>query len=332
MRAPGPDLLLVSETVAALIPQWYGAGARVEGEMAVSLRPWSVHLLPVVVTPAGSIPLVVKIPLWEEAPDLGSALAAGPQQDTREEYRALEAIAAVVIGCGDPRITAVHPVAYVEELNAVVTERLDSRPLRRVGRRLWLRSAPAVGAWLRIFHDQVGGAGPAEFHPMLVEDRLVALESAARTGPRDLREGVSGIASLTATLAGAGCRVGVAHGDMGPSNVLITPDTSVAVIDPNRALGPVEQDPAKLVATLYTGRRRLLSGVPAGEERDRFEQRLFEGYGEADGDVYRLFRGLAVAERWVDVEASAEGWARRAALLPARRVLSAELAGCLAAG
>ena len=122
------------------VSAWYGPDAWMRPDPAFVTRAWSVHVCPVVSTADGDVPLVVKIPTWDEAPTLAAALAAGPQAATRREVDALDEIVAMVRGAEDPFLTAVVPVAYVPEINAVVTECLDAVPLRSLLRpRRWSR-------------------------------------------------------------------------------------------------------------------------------------------------------------------------------------------------
>jgi hypothetical protein len=268
------------------------------------------------------VDLVVKIPLWREAPDLAAALAAGPQASTRAEFEALVEIASMVERSGDPSLAAVRPVAYLDEVNAVVTERLDSRPLGTLRRAERIAAAPALGRWLRRYHDEIGGAHPAPFDPSAVVEALQ--EAAAGIGPGRLADAAAGLERAAEALRGIRVRIAETHGDLGPSNVLVTPSGRVAVIDPNRVAGAAVHDLAKPSLALRTRRARLLCGIPAGPG-DRFEDRLVEGYGGADPRMLALASGLAAVRRWADVEGAARGL-RSVVLPPARRVLAAEAA------
>lgn len=326
--ASAPGLPQVLERIAGLIPEWYGPDASVLGTPRVVRRSWSIHLLPTVVSGDRTIGLVVKIPLWAEASDLAAALEAGPQEATLREFETLVGIASMVDASGDDGLAAIRPVAYVEDLNAVVTELLEARPLRRLaarGHRSQVTGvAPAVGRWLRRFHDEIGIPRNEPFDPATLETSLADLASAADGGPLVLKEGITSLRRVAASMAGRTLRMAVTHGDFGPSNVMVTPEARVAVIDPNLVFGPIEQDAAKLAVALRTGRGRLITGTRR-RGPDRFERALLDGYGPVDAGLYRLCRGMAVAHRWVEIESMKRG-PRRLALVPTRRVLAAELA------
>jgi streptomycin 6-kinase len=272
--------------------------------------------------------LVVKVPRWEEAPDLGSALNAGPQKDTEEEFRALESIAAAVAAAGDPGLTAVVPVAYVHEVNAVVTERLRAVPLHERLRRTRAADAAAlfgrVGRWLRVFH--------ATSDQQLVPFEADEVERLAAAGHRGgaLGDAIAAVAAVARNRSGRPVSVGVLHGDLSLRNVLVTIDDRVAVIDPNRYRGRIVGDAAHLLTEVRLGRRQLITSG-ALRPRSRVEQwaeAIIDGYPETDAGLLAFERALAAVRRWAEVEERTKGIARLA-LLPARRLFRSEVGALL---
>ncbi len=314
----------VVEVIERLVPLWYGTGARLLSRPSMQRRSWSVHFSPTVAASSGEIGLIVKIPLWQEAPDLPSALAAGAQQATRAEYEMLGRIEEMVAGAADPTLASVRRVAYIPEINAVVTERLDSRTLREATGSARVAAGRAVGAWLRRFHDEVGSAADGVWDPSDLPG-LDGLEEGSGGLPAPLRSAVASILRRAERLAGRPVRRAITHGDLGPSNILVTPGGRVAVIDPNLVPAPVEADLAKLAVAVRTPRSRLLTGVRFGAGLHRVERAVLDGYGAVPGEIYELCRSSSAVGRWLDVEADAGG-VRRLALPMARRVLSAESA------
>jgi len=322
--AGDPERQVVLEAIERLAPDWYGPGARLQPHPGFQRRPWSIHFHPTVVRGDQEIDLIVKIPLWQAASSLAEALAAGPQAATRVEYELLTGIEEMVAAAPAPGLTAVRAVAYVEEINAIVTERLDSQPLRELGRRRRIAAGRAIGDWLRRFHGELGSITKGPLDPADLAVGQVADGHSTRL-PAALYDAVASIAEDTAALAGRPVHRAMTHGDLGPSNVLVTPDGRIAVIDPNLVPNPVEADPAKLAVAVRTSRTRLATGIPFGDEMHPLEREVLRGYGEVSFEVYRLCRRIAAVRRWIDVERSARG-ARRIALIPARRVLAAESA------
>ncbi|MEX2418753.1 MAG: phosphotransferase [Acidimicrobiia bacterium] len=313
----------IRTAVAASLPPGYGAITRWS-------RPrqgdWS-WMFEAETGGAAPATFVVKVPRWEEAPDLGAALNAGPQQDTEEEYRALESIAAAVAAAGDPGLTAVVPVAYVREVNAVVTERLRAVPLHERLRRTRAADAAAlfrrVGRWLRVFH--------ATSDPQLIPFEAEEFEQLADAGRRGaLGDAIAAVAAAARVRSGRPVSVGVLHGDFSLRNVLVTIDDRVAVIDPNRYRGRIAGDASHLLTEVRLGRRQLITSG-AFRARSRVEQwaaAIIDGYPEIDGGALAFERAVAAVKRWVEVEEPTKGIARLA-LLPARRLLKSEVGALL---
>jgi len=274
--------------------------------------------------------LLVKVPRWDQAPDLPAALAAGPQRDTEEEFRALEAIAAVVAGAGDPGLTAVVPVAYVAEVNAIVTERLNARPIRRrLGRGRGDAAAlfGRVGRWLRVFH--ASGSPTTGTFPATAEEAAFT-DIAGRAGRGDLGDAAAALAAAARRREGRAVATGVLHGDLSLGNVLVTIDDRVAVIDPNRYPGRLAVDPAHLLTEARLGRRQLAG---AGLTRragvvERWTDALLEGYPGLDPDLVAYERAAATVRRWASLEEAVRGPARMA-MVPGRVLLRSEAAARL---
>ncbi|MFH1331461.1 MAG: aminoglycoside phosphotransferase family protein [Actinomycetota bacterium] len=320
-----PGAALVRARLAAEVPRWYGAGAGLTSPCAPQEHPWSFQFAVVVETSAGRRHLVVKVPRWEEAPTLEAALAAGPQESTRREHATLEAIADAVGASGDPGLAAVAPVAYLPDINAVVTERLEAGPLRsRLGPRPGAEGRQAAvlrraGRWLRLYHDRVAGAAPGRF-----DGAALALELervAAVVARPSLREALAGLARRARERDGVEAVVGATHGDFNLANVLVTGDGRVAVLDPNLVPGPLLQDAAKLLTDLRMRRARAVARGRVGRRGLAAAEAAFlEGYGPADSGLLGFLRDVAAARRGIEMEERLAGrpWLLRA---PAQAVL-----------
>lgn len=316
------------------VTDWYGPGARLQGDPRFELRTWSVHALAAVAHTGGRVELIVKIPTWDAAPTLPDALAAGPQAATLREFERLAEIRDMVVAAADPGLAAVEPVAYLSDINALVTERLAAVPLRRLlgpGVRPVVAAAlGSLGRWLRRYHRSIGGAATAPFSGEQIEAEVAELIDSAVAGraPNTIRRTLARLELRARELAGSPVTVAVTHGDLGPSNVLVDRAGRVAVIDPNDVPGPVVFDLAKLITAIRTAAPRLLSGIPRPQQPIRPELALLGAYGPFDRDALAVARGMATVRRWLDIEGGAAGL-RRVSLLPARRVLRAELSGVL---
>lgn len=246
----------------------------------------------------GPTSLVIKVPKWEETPDLDTALAAGPQEDTRAEFDALTTIRDAVLRSGDAGLAVVVPVAYVPEVNAIVMERLNARPLRSLLG--WRRDGDLLGEvfarlgrWLALFHD-LGATDPEPFDgrgrpvPILPVGSPVLVEASDR------------LAAVARRLDGVVSDAGTIHGDLTLGNVLVTIDHRVAVIDPNRSSGRPSQDSAHLLTEVRLGRGQLLTAGRLRPPRTvaRWRDALVASQPRLDPRVLRHDEAAAAMERW----------------------------------
>ncbi len=330
----GPEVVArVRSTLEAAVPAWYGPGAGVATLSGPQAHAWSFQFDLAAQTPAGGRRLVVKIPRWDEAPTLAAALAAGPQEGTRREHAALEALAAAVAGSGDPGLAAVVPVAYLPEINAVVTERLEAVPLHsRLG---WLPGSEGrqvetlrrAGRALGLYHDSVAGAVEAVFDGEVVAADLE--EEAARlgAGSSPWPAALASLARQARGLHGRPARLGAAHGDFNLANVLVTGDGRVAILDPNLVPGPLLADAAKFLTDLRMRRSRVLTlGLLGNKGSAAAEAAFLEGYGPADLSLLGFLRAVASVRRSVEMEQRLAAWPA-ALRLPATPLLRRYPAG-----
>jgi hypothetical protein len=321
-----------------MVAEWFGDGFRLlETPAEPERRSWSYQFPMIVEQGSQRHRLVAKIPVWEEAPNLEAALGAGPQADTRAEYENLVAIAEAVRNAGDPDFTAVAPIGYVPDLNAIVTGYLPSRPMRdllrpRAGSGLAAIFARA-GRLLRLYHEAVGGLrrGPLPgADPQERLDELVGDLDRLGVIPRRLVAGIDSIRRLARHLEGSEVCVATIHHDLNLANILVAPGGRVALLDPSPEPGVAVEDLTKLVVAVRTLPRRLLSGglVPGKGAVTSWTRALLAGYRPADREATALYRGLAVARRWVDLEPRLAGLGPMRVL--ARGVLAGELEDALA--
>jgi len=324
-----------AERLAAAVSDWYGSGARLVSLSGPEPHAWSYQFAVEAETAAGRVRLVVKIPRWEEAPSLEAALAAGPQESTRREYAALEAIAAAVVAGGDPGLVAVVPVAYLRDLNAVVTERLEAVPLRsrlgwwpgREGRRAELLRR--AGRVLRRYHQGAAGAAAGRLDGIALAAEVEALGARPGCGGAPLGEALAALARQARELDGSPAALGDTHGDFNLANVLATDDGRVAVLDPNLVPGPLLEDAAQLLTCLRMRRARALTLGRIGRRGlARAEAAFLEGYGEVDAELLRCLRAVATARRGAAMAERLAAWPRplrRAGQTVLRRYVTAEL-------
>lgn len=313
---------VIREQVELALPARYRPLTRWAGPRQ---RDWSWHFAGV----GGDIRLLVKVPRWEGVRTLDGALAVGSQADTAAEFAALGAIADMVASGGDTGLVAAQPVVYVAPVNAIVLEWLDAVPLGSRLRRPGSGAAAAAivtraGRWLRLFHER-GGLDDHPFDSPGAGWRELA--GSPRRRPRTLEEARESVAGMAGRFAGRVVPTGTIHGDFSLSNVLVTVDGKVAVVDPNRSRGAALSDPARLAAEILLGRTRLASMglVPGTSRARRWIDHLMSGYGSHDAEVFAYELAAACLARWVDLEERSTG-VGRAVLAMDRRLFRSEIA------
>jgi len=293
----------VGRAVSDAVPGWFGAEARLESLSAPARHSWSHQFRGVVAAADRSVEIAVKVPRWDEAPTLEDALAAGPQADTAREFDELVAVHRAVAEAGDERLTAVIPVGYLPAANAIVTEVLDAVPLRVLVRRgrVAAETLNAAGRWLRLYHARIGRVHDV---PAPTGDLLAALADVGPSCPEGLRRLASRARDAVVRLEGAPVRVGMLHGDFNLSNVLVTPRGRVASLDTNRAEGPVAADLARFLTDLRTHKERALTlGMRPGRRRvEAWGAAFLAGYGPTGDGALPALLGVALVERWADLE------------------------------
>ncbi len=262
---------------------------------------------------------IAKVPRWEDVSSPDAVVAAGEQASTAAEYACLEEIASAVRASGDPGLIAVEPVTFVASANTIVMRRLEAKSLRSRLRVLGTRGDVAalfarLGRWIALFHAMNGierVAWDAGTERAGVEAMAKSLER-RRVMPVSVREALLRLEAWAGRLEGSEQPITRIHGDLNLSNVLVTRDDRIAVIDPNRRRGSALIDPARSITDAWLEKRRLTTGwLPLGRgHRLEWEERLLAAAGYAGEPTleYRLAR--QALERWVELEAEVRGAAR----------------------
>lgn len=267
--------------------------------------------------------LLVEIPKRANGRGAGGVRAAGPDDASEAEFRALEAIADAVAASGDPGLAAVVPVAYVSEVGAIVTEQLRARPLKDLLG--WRDDDPTeyfrrAGRWLSLFHG-IGGRSPRPFQAHETIDEAIATDGS-------LADLASTVIDAVRTLAYRPSLEVVIHGDFTTANILVTIDDRVAVVGPERRPGRPTEDVADLLTEL-----RFADGGTFGVARRRstvesWAQGVLDGYPGLDPAVLVCDRAIAILRLWSAREERLRGPARLV-LKPFRRRVASEVRALL---
>jgi hypothetical protein len=320
---------LIPQVTAALSAQlsaWFGVGATFSTpQPKLSPRRWSVFLHYPVQRPTGApTTILVKIPRRPEIPTLAEAIAAEKLRlACQQEYQTLAAIAATHTAHASQSCTAIRPLAYLSDCNALVMEELQATPLKSLiltPQTLLARPAhqariettlTRAGQWLRIFHQNLGKSR-SEPHAVdhLQQDVDQALQrlSALLPAQTTLAPLQAALNTTLHTLQSVPLPVALLHGDFNCANILVAPDGRVAVLDNNTDLsGVIYHDLAKLLCDLATRKVQVLSqGLflrPA--HLARYRQALLTGYFGADAyqaQALDLALAVAILRKWTQDE------------------------------
>lgn len=290
---------------------------------------WSWQVALDVAGPDGGA-LLLKIPRWDEARDLETALAAGEQESTRREFDDLRRIELAVLASGDPGLSAVEPIAYVRSVNGILMRQMEARPMRqRLGRRWDRRRAGSLfdrlGRWIRVFHGIDGPPHRRSFDVDAARAQLngweQSLVDAGRSG-RAIVEAIRDLDAWARRLDGEEEPWADVHGDLNLANVLVGRDDRVAVIDPNRVPGAALVDVARVMTDVRLDRGQLLTWGRLRPERfvSGWENRLCVGSGYDREPTLGFRLAEAALQRWVELELTVGGPVRLGLVVGRRRL------------
>jgi aminoglycoside phosphotransferase (APT) family kinase protein len=192
---------------------------------------------------------VVKVPVLGRA-----ALDATPTVNSADQFRALTL--AHEWFAEEDRHTAVRPVVYLEEFDAVVMEYVPGGPYRRTLRRgvlapqPALRAAAAAGDALRRLHRHAWASqAPVDLPGLAAEVRQAEALALQPVGLR-LPDEVGRVLDEVPKAEVLHDRV-VMHGDFAPSNLILMDADQVVIIDPSLVdVGFPEDDLARFLAVM----------------------------------------------------------------------------------
>jgi tRNA A-37 threonylcarbamoyl transferase component Bud32 len=220
-----------------------------------------------------------------------TAIDTTPALTSTEQFRALT-LAHQWFEAED-RHTAVRPLFYLEDLDAVVMEYVHGLPFRRTLRRGVVKPAPALraaraaGDALRRLHRHAHvSEAPVDLGKLADEVRETEASTLHPVGVRLPDEVARVVASVPRTKV-SWDQV-VQHGDFVPVNCILIGSDEISIIDPSLAdVGLPEDDLARFLAVLssYSVFVAEHAVAPVGRFRRELEQAFRRGYGEGETDT-----------------------------------------------
>ncbi len=326
-----PIVSNISDSVARHVKEWLGNGARLESPTPqVQRRAWSFFLR-YAVQGSGPLPtaLFVKIHSEPHLASLDEALQLPHLKETaRQEFQTLCAVDAAFSGAAVAGCAAVRPFAFLESWNAIVMEEVAARSLKQellrprmmLGQdREWIPFQEAMGGaglWLRRFHEQVGrldGEQGVDV-PALRDEATRALEPLqAAVGAGQLDRVRAALERRLAQLEGSRTPIALMHGDFNCANILVSPERTLYVLDPNAITRrPVYEDLARLLTDLMTRKVQVFTGgawVRSGRLQG-CRAALLQGYFGTDSPnlgLLDLYAALAILHKWAANESQLAG-------------------------
>jgi hypothetical protein len=302
------------------LPGWYGNDARIIGSPEFRAREWSsLFRYAVRFSEVQTRVVLAKVRHVSEV-DLENAVASRLMKNKIEyEYKTLLRIEQIFEEERSPTFFTIHPLAYYEDLNAIVMEEADIIPLRSYfkginmwseeGRRSFGAFLDNAGQWLRIYHD---GMGEIEegclFSEKWFESTLTGLRIIEAA---NIHLDLKFIHLLLENLYKKYCNMHLPykflHNDFNCANVFVTKEGKIGSLDPQYAIGPVYTDLAKIITDMETCRVQVLTNgmkVPSSI-METFSFSLLKGYFKDepfDPCALDLFRLLYLIKKWSDDE------------------------------
>jgi len=237
------------EVLTDSIPGWFGSGVRFDAAQTpeVQTHAHSFIIRYRLLLDADERYLLVKIPHRPNQTDLQESLGNKTlSQPARDEYEQLLVIYQTFDTLNDPDCTAVQPLDFLDEWNAIVMLEMEAIPLRV------MLTSPQIGFsrpeateqfighlrkashWLRYYHDKIGESESRPLSQELMQARLdkISMDVANHIGSRyQVQTKLKVLRSHIGKASGRE-RIARLHGDFHASNILITRQGQVCVLDP----------------------------------------------------------------------------------------------------
>jgi len=220
--------------------------------------------------------LLVKIPREQDMVSLEQAVSNQELKEmTKSEFDMLIEVYDVVSKLKSTAFTAIRPLFYLPQWNAIVMEELPSRTLEDLAFDLrtrlklqpeWGQFKDALyltGQWMRMYHETLGSwqLAPLKIDDLILEiDQKINLLEPSVIRRVDWNELRAQFRRILDNLRGLSVPYVNLHGDLFLTNVVITPDNRVAVIDLTRmSWGPIYSDLSSVIIELVEQRLKLSS-------------------------------------------------------------------------
>lgn len=271
---------VISSLASYLVPhitEWYGESAALDSE-SFTLRtyPYSFFIGFPVKTSIGIQTLLVKIHRKPQIGTLTDALTTERLRKlARNEYEISQVIWQAFAEENSPVCIPVHYLGFIEKWNALLMRQVEGRMLKKYLLRpsIALRNPRSLGQlqkylllsarWLNILHRRVSGLQvvpfPVENAQLLIEEVLSKLHERSN-GQVDIKPFRAVLEQELEGMRDLHVPVGLLHADFHYSNILVTPDDRVCVLDyALNYYGPIYFDLATILIDPETRQVQILT-------------------------------------------------------------------------
>jgi len=235
------------------------------------------------------------------------------------EFEMLEEVFNVVMKLKILALTAIRPLFYYPQWNAIVMEELPSRSLEDYGNdlatrlgirprtRLFEEALYRTGQWLRMYHETLGRWRLEPFQANEVFQSVTQLiDQLDEMVENQIDFGVihEQFTSILNQLNGFVVPHVKLHGDLFFQNVIVTPDLRVALLDLNsQNWGPIYSDLSTLITELIEQKLKLSSFgfLMRRVELRRLVQIIVDGYSSREMDdqtILSLYCARSILGMW----------------------------------
>jgi len=318
--------------LAPHITEWYGESAVLDSESFTLRRnPYSFFISFPVRTSAGMQTLLVKIHRKPEISTLADALTTERLQKlARDEYEISQVIWQAFAEENSPVCIPVQYLGFIEKWNALLMRRVEGRMLKEYLLRpsIALRNPKSLAKlqeylllstrWLNILHRRVSGLQivpfPVEKARLLITEVLSKLHERSN-GQVDIRPFRAALEQRLEGMRGLHVPVGLLHTDFHYSNILVTLDGRVCVLDyALNYYGPIYFDLATILIDPETRELQILTGgrFMAADFIQSCKRLILNSYfdgGSYFENVLNFYCVLAILNKWSTDEAGFfNGW------------------------
>ena len=310
-------LIALGKAISPNVSMWYGQGAVLQVEFARLLTyPYSFFVSFPVKTPDGDLTLLAKIHRKPHMLTLTDALSSDSLKAAgHDEYEMTRKIWNVFEAEGSPAFTAVQPLAFLEEWNAILMKKVDGDALKMhlITLSMALRNRKslaqlqkylsAAAVWLRTFHNRVA---EEREEPFPVQDAIDTMTYVlTRLGSHiDITNYRVALTKKMHEISSLQVPVALLHDDFQYSNILVEKNGRVCVLD--YALNHrscVYSDLATLLIDPRTRGVQIWSGGLLIPQRfiQHLDQTILDTYfmGKPyNKPVLEFFCALAILNKW----------------------------------